>query len=175
VGRGVIHIGRIVPHKRVDRLSDLIADLPALGPLHLVGDDRALDSGLRARLTRRGARLHGILPAPALRAVMATCQFVASASAYEGFGMSLVEGMAAGLVPLANRDVPSFRGIITDGVDGFLVPFGDRAAAAHRVRRAMGEDLAQIGSRARSSAHRCGTVEVVARHRELYAEVARVL
>ena len=56
-------------------------------------------------------------------------------SRFEGLGLSLVEAMAAGCVPVATRlkNVTDF--VVTDGRDGFLFPMGDMAAAAAAVER----------------------------------------
>lgn len=73
----------------------------------------------------------------------------------EAFGLSLVESMACGCIPIA-YDVPYGPGaIITDGVDGFLVPFGDIDGLAERViqLREMGySELESMRSAARKRA-----------------------
>jgi len=51
----------------------------------------------------------------------------------EGFGMALLESLAHG-VPVVAYDVSyGAREAIRDGVDGFVVPWGDRAALAERM------------------------------------------
>jgi poly(glycerol-phosphate) alpha-glucosyltransferase len=51
----------------------------------------------------------------------------------EGFGMALLESLAAG-VPVVAYDVSyGAREAIRDGVDGFVVPWGDRAALAGKL------------------------------------------
>lgn len=53
-------------------------------------------------------------------------------SKQEGFGISTVEAMACGVSVVAT-DVPGSRDILTGLDAGFLVPFGDRQAAATKV------------------------------------------
>jgi glycosyltransferase involved in cell wall biosynthesis len=61
-------------------------------------------------------------------------------SRFEGFGMALVEAMACGL-PVVSYACPAGPGdIITDGVDGFLVPPGDEKALADRICTVIGDD-----------------------------------
>ena len=52
----------------------------------------------------------------------------------EGLPKSLIEGAASGL-PLIAADVPGCREVITDGVDGLLVPVRDAAALAAAICR----------------------------------------
>jgi glycosyltransferase involved in cell wall biosynthesis len=77
--------------------------------------------------------------------------FAFSTTAAEGFGIALIEAMAAGL-PLLASDVPACRQLLDDGAAGELLPPGDvnawtrclaalvadpaaRAALAERARR----------------------------------------
>lgn len=73
----------------------------------------------------------------------------------ELFGMVIIEAQAAGVVPIASRHVGPM-GIITDGVDGFLVDEDDIDGFAARLR-ALAEDqgrLERMSVAARASARR---------------------
>jgi len=52
----------------------------------------------------------------------------------EGLPRTLVEAAACGL-PLITTDVPGCREVVSDGVDGLLVPKGDSKALAQAIRR----------------------------------------
>jgi glycosyltransferase involved in cell wall biosynthesis len=52
----------------------------------------------------------------------------------EGLPRTLVEAAACGL-PLITTDVPGCREVVSDGVDGLLVPRGDSKALAQAIRR----------------------------------------
>jgi len=71
----------------------------------------------------------------------------------EGFPLVLAEGMARGCIPIS-YDMPyGPSDIITDGVDGFLVPNGDIDALAERIASIVAstpEDLAPM----REAGHR---------------------
>src|SRR5215207_4946635 len=51
----------------------------------------------------------------------------------ESFGMVLTEGFAAG-TPVVASDIPGYRDVVRDGVDGVLVPRGDATALAATLR-----------------------------------------
>ena len=54
-------------------------------------------------------------------------------SRFEGFGLSLVEAMAAGCVPIATKLSGITDMIVADGVSGFLCPMGDAEAFAEKI------------------------------------------
>jgi phosphatidyl-myo-inositol alpha-mannosyltransferase len=51
----------------------------------------------------------------------------------ESFGMVLTEALAAGTAVLAS-DIPGYRDVVRDGIDGLLVPPGDALALAEALR-----------------------------------------
>jgi phosphatidylinositol alpha-mannosyltransferase len=51
----------------------------------------------------------------------------------ESFGMVITEGLAAG-TPVLASDIPGYRDVLRDGVDGQLVPVGDPLALAQALR-----------------------------------------
>jgi glycosyltransferase involved in cell wall biosynthesis len=73
----------------------------------------------------------------------------------EGLPKSLIEGAACAL-PLVASDVPGCREVVTDGVDGLLIPVRDAKALADAICRLDDdEELAQrLGAMARAKALR---------------------
>lgn len=53
-------------------------------------------------------------------------------SRYEGFGLPLLEGMAAG-IPVISTNIPVVNEIVRDGENGLLVPYDDSAALAQAI------------------------------------------
>ncbi|MBI4020056.1 MAG: glycosyltransferase family 4 protein [Candidatus Aenigmarchaeota archaeon] len=125
----LLYVGRIAGNKRVDNLIRAVASLKGRMPvkLYIAGDDWM---GLRTGLERlaRDLGVSGnvvfagrVSDREKLR-LLARAQFFVSASEYEGFGISILEAMAAG-VPVIANDIDSFRNFIRHGVNGFLVDF----------------------------------------------------
>jgi alpha-1,3-mannosyltransferase len=162
-GRDLVYIGRLSENKRVDRLIAFMAELHARGDrrkLHIVGSDQeGLWPGLRAlaeRLLMAGlVEYHGFLEPDRLSELLKTCGFIVSASRYEGFGLSIVEGMSVGLLPIMH-DNAAFRethalsgsGLITD-FDEPKRAAGDFLTYAEEVRQ-QDRDEAATFARAQS-------------------------
>jgi glycogen synthase len=59
-------------------------------------------------------------------------------SRYEGFGLPLLEGMAAG-TPVISTNIPVVNEIVRDGENGLLIPYDDSAALARAILAVLGE------------------------------------
>lgn len=133
----LVYVGRLVGHKRVERVVDLAAqleeDFPALR-VHVVGRGAELD-GLRARAGER-VRVHGFLPEAAKNAVLASARLNVTASAFEGWGLTVIEAAALG-VPTVAYDVAGLRDSVRDGITGWLVREDEQLADV--VTRALKE------------------------------------
>jgi hypothetical protein len=65
---------------------------------------------------------------------LARCSaFCAPSLGGESFGLVLLEAMAA-RTPVIASDIDGYRNVVTDDVNGVLVPAGDAAALAHALR-----------------------------------------
>jgi phosphatidylinositol alpha-mannosyltransferase len=91
----------------------------------------------------------------------------------ESFGMVLTEAFAAG-TPVVASDIPGYRDVVRDGMDGVLVPRGDGTALAETLR-----DLALDPARrdalaveARAHARRYAWPTVAGELLEVYREAA---
>ncbi len=132
-------IGRLDPIKRVPLLIRAMKHLPTDWRLDIFGEgaDRAMieraiaDDGLTDRVT-----LHGVIPKP--QSALATIDVLALPSLAEGFGLVLIEAMAAG-VPVVAADSPGIRDVVQHGVNGLLVDVTDSAAFAKALQHACAE------------------------------------
>jgi glycosyltransferase involved in cell wall biosynthesis len=136
----VTWVGRMVAHKRVDRVLDVAA---RLGPAGLVIDvigrgpsgaelaERVASSGLADVV-----RLRGYLPEESKRAAVAASALHLNTSQGEGWGLCVLEAAALG-VPTVAYDVDGLRDAVRPGVTGWLVEPGERIEDV--VERALGE------------------------------------
>lgn len=127
----VVHVGTLEPRKNIAFLVALWrrwfeADPDGCLPLLLCGGDGWKIDGLRSEIERGQAQgwlvRPGYLDDDTLAQVYAAARFSISASIYEGFGLPLVESMAAGTAVLCS-DIPVYREV-TDG-SAWLVQIND--------------------------------------------------
>ncbi|MEU6254507.1 glycosyltransferase family 4 protein [Streptomyces sp. NPDC047043] len=128
----VVAAGRLVPVKRYDLLIEAFAAVAAEHPdwrLRIYGKGEEHDR-LRRLIADLGVWDNVFLMGAAtpMEAEWVKGSIGAAASNFEPFGMTIVEAMRCGL-PVVSTDCPHGPGeIIADGVDGRLVPVGDREA-----------------------------------------------
>ncbi|WP_326636258.1 glycosyltransferase family 4 protein [Streptosporangium sp. NBC_01755] len=140
----LVYLGRLVGHKRVDRVVGLAAELAESRPdlrVHVVGRGPETDA-LLATAAELGVadrvHLHGFLSESGKNAVLGSALLNVTASEFEGWGLTVIEAAAFG-VPTVAYDVAGLRDSIKDGVTGWLVRDGETLADA--VDRAI-EELA---------------------------------
>jgi glycosyltransferase involved in cell wall biosynthesis len=164
--RGVLFVGRLTPHKGLDRL---IEALPTGANLTVAGstghDPNPPESEYPALLARlaaiRPVRFTGAVPDAELPALYRAAAVFALPSVErtcygrpvqisELLGLSVLEAMASGLPVVASRlgGVPE---IVADGETGFLVEPGDVDELHDRLALLLGDPslAAQMGRRAR--------------------------
>ncbi|HEY2282681.1 MAG TPA: lysylphosphatidylglycerol synthase domain-containing protein [Solirubrobacteraceae bacterium] len=93
----------------------------------------------------------------------------------ESFGMVITEGLAAG-TPVLASDIPGYRDVLRDGVDGQLVPVGDPLALAQALRRLALEPArrARMSLAARERAERFAWPHVGAEVLDCYEQALAV-
>ena len=173
-GRRILWVHRLDGQKgfpvALAAFSKVLVDVPDAA-LIVVGEGKDRESlGLLTASARARVDMRGAVPNEETPPYHAASEvFVASAVGQESFGMSLVEAMAAGL-PVVASDIAGYRDVVSDGVDGLLVPPRDPEALATGLVRVLKEpDLARrLGEAGRE---RAGTFDwpiVVDRLEELY-------
>ncbi|MCC5805124.1 MAG: glycosyltransferase [Opitutales bacterium] len=131
--------GRVqIAQKRLDRLGAFFAALGDAGidyRFEILGEGDALPELRRRFAGDRRVLFHGHCFGAAYRAVLRRWKYLFFCSDYEGLPVSLLEGVAAGAVPVypdfhAGKDWPARLD------PGLLYPMGDMKAAAEIIRRA---------------------------------------
>ncbi|WP_392961041.1 glycosyltransferase family 4 protein [Streptomyces sp. LN245] len=172
----IIAAGRLVPVKRYDLLIEAFALVAAEHPdwrLRIYGKGEEherlrrliADLGLYDSVLLMGA-------ATPMEAEWVKGSIAVAASDYEAFGMTIIEAMSCGL-PVVSTDCPHGPGeIIEDGVDGRLVPVGDRDALGEALRGLVRDDEWRLraGRAARKNARRFAPGPVVTQAERLFAE-----
>jgi phosphatidylinositol alpha-mannosyltransferase len=101
---------------------------------------------------------------------MKAADIVCAPSLYgESFGVVLLEAMAAGAVVVAS-DIPGYRDLMRDGVDGVLVPPGESEALRVALRTALDspEKRESLRSAGLESADRYSTVRLAKSYIDLF-------
>jgi glycosyltransferase involved in cell wall biosynthesis len=101
-----------------------------------------------------GLRMLGKVPHRELAGVLGKCDVLVLPSFFEGFGLVLLEALAMGM-PIIATDATAAPDLITDGVEGCIVPVGDSVALAGAMQRLI-ESRAELP---RMSAAARGTAE----------------
>ena len=154
--RFALHVGTIEPRKNVatllaawPRLRTRMPDAPPLVLCGKLGWQQASIAPALARAAAEGWVVWlGYAPDETLRALYDRAAVVVCPSVYEGFGLPLVEAMAAG-APLVCSDIPVFREVAADAA--LFVPADDDDAWARAVADVLSDpdrahDLAIRGS-----------------------------
>lgn len=176
-GPMVLFVGRLEPRKGVLEAIHAATLVAARRPtlrLVVVGEGplrREAEGAVPRRLHDRVWFVGRVDPEDLPRFYRSADVVVAPALGGESFGIVLLEAMAAG-VPVVASDIPGYRSVLTDGVEGRLVPPGDIVALAEAIdvlldnaalRRAMGEA-------GRATAANYDWDRIVERLRELYRD-----
>jgi alpha-1,3-mannosyltransferase len=138
--RTMIYFGRLSKNKRLPTLIALFAALRKISPdwsLIIAGTEfeetfSALGECARSLGVDHAVQFFASPTDADLAALIGAASYFVSLSAYEGFGVSVVEAMSAGLVPILS-DIPTFREFIRRAGRGLLVDAVDLGAAAGAV------------------------------------------
>lgn len=125
-------IGRLDPVKRVPDLIAVAASVADLH-IHIFGDgaDRPrIEAAIAERHVEKLITLHGAIRRP--QEALAMLDVLVLPSAAEGFGLVLIEAMAAG-VPVVATNVDGIRDVIDNQRTGILVPVGNVSALCEAI------------------------------------------
>jgi glycosyltransferase involved in cell wall biosynthesis len=163
--KGQRHLVAAMPFllERVPRAHAVIA---GGGDLEAYLRDLALEVGV-------AERVHVLGPRKDVPALMHAMDVFAMPSIWEGFGLVLLEAMAAGRPVVASR-VATIPEVVVDGQTGLLVPAGDPLALAEAIARLAADPALarQLGEAGRDRLRRHFSIDKMVGDTELlYREV----
>lgn len=131
----LISVGRLVKRKGFSFLIDIVAKLDDRYVLNIIGDGPEKEN-LYAKINELGirerVRLLGIVEEERKFQYLFNSDIYVLSSIHEGFGIVLQEAMQVGL-PIVATDNGGQVDIISDGVNGFLIKYGDIFQAAKAI------------------------------------------
>lgn len=168
-----LYVGQLERSKNIEQLIDEFAESPALAAADLLiaGKPGTAASRVKARIAAAPDRVHylGYVSEATLASLYAGCIAFVFPSLVEGFGLVLVEAMAAGAAVVAMRTsaVPEVVGeaalLVDPGERGALRRAMERLHADHGLRRELSE-------KGRTQAARFSWSEAARRTLDVYRE-----
>lgn len=148
--RFVLSVGHFEPRKNYLTLIDAIRQLHLSGePVHLVivgndsGERRRVEEHIRRYDLASSVHLLSGLTDTELRCVYRIASLLVFPSRYEGFGIPLIEAMAASK-PIAASDIPVFREILLQGCSYFHPDSAESITQAIRSVLGSGTEQARL-------------------------------
>jgi len=173
----VFFCGRHEPRKGLETLLDAFLLLPNHYRLWVASDGPRID-GLRSRYGRESdvaARIEwlGQISERDKLDRLARCSVFSAPSLHgESFGLVLLEAMAA-RTPVVGSDIDGYRNVVTNDVNGILVPAGDAAALSRALREVTeNNELAQrLVAGGDERAEQMSMSRLASRYIEIYRDV----
>jgi alpha-1,3-mannosyltransferase len=176
----MVGIGRTSSNKGIDRLIHALAEVRKTNPeaqLVWAGpDEEGRVAQMRQMAEQAGVagnvKFTGRVEVSELERLLTEANLFVSGSSYEGYGLSTIEAMSSGTVPLVTR-VGIHPQLIADGTNGFLVE-SDVASLVAGMRKALSLDanaLAAMGARARETSMMCTWGHAVEGYLHIYDAV----
>ncbi len=168
----IVFVGRSEPRKGLDVL---LTALPAVRDVHpevrllVVGTEEGPDE-------HEGVLWLGRIPDGLVPAAYRSGYIMASpALGWESFGIVLLEAMASGL-PVVASDIPGYRAVLEDGVQGILVPPGDSGALADALLELIDDEAKRktLSAAALRRAREFSWERLVGDVEEAYAEAVEI-
>ncbi len=176
----LVGIGRVSSNKGIDLLIRAVAELRRTRPnVQLIWagpDEENRIETLRAVAQEAGVsdavKFTGRVEVAELERLLTQANLFVSGSSYEGYGLSTIEAMSSGTVPVVTR-VGIHPQVIRDGKNGFLVD-SDTASLAKGLGQALdvkSEALAVMGQEARDVSEQCTWRRAVQAYLNIYNSV----
>lgn len=146
-----LYVGRFSKNKRIDFLIDTFFNLKKYTKdfrFIIAGRDfDNLDKQMRKRILNLNLEQEvKIVHSPSntdIISLYSSADFFVSASEYEGFGLTILEGMSAGAIPLVSKN-NSFPNIINDKEEGFFIKYHSPLVASKEIYNIINQNLSAV-------------------------------
>ena len=144
VPNSFLFVGRLSKNKGLENLLNAFAKVKKDGnnfSLKIAGKPFDLSKKqVQEMVSEKGlkgnAKVLGMVSKKELLSIYSESEFFVSASEYEGFGISAIEAMSAGLILVLNS-IPPFKTFVSDGKTGFIVDFSDKERAGKAIKKTI--------------------------------------
>ncbi len=135
-----VYLGRLSRNKQIDKLILLFEKLvneDQRYTLHIIGPDfdnlkKELKDLIYEKNLQYNIFLHGPLAQKDINTIFSKSLYFISASAYEGFGLTAIEAMAARSILFLNK-IPTFEKLISSTKAGVLLDFSDLDSCKKKI------------------------------------------
>lgn len=145
----LLYVGRLAPEKQIHQIRTVLDAVPGTR-LALVGGGPA-ENSLRQRFQGANVMFAGYMEGEELSRAFASSDVFLFPSAFESFGLVILEAMASGL-PVVSARVGAAQDMITEGKTGYTFDVNDTDAMVAGVRAILDQpgtlDTMRIAARA---------------------------
>ncbi len=140
-GADFLYIGRLSQNKNIRSLLKTFSFLKSKhsikGKLKIIGPAWDVSVEELSALSKdlgieNDLSFYGVLSPEKIKKEAETCGYFVSASQYEGFGMSMIEAMSVGLIPLVHNN-QAFVELVSKSQCGIFVDYDSAEDAANRI------------------------------------------
>jgi alpha-1,3-mannosyltransferase len=171
----LLFIGRLSPNKRIDMLIEVVnllkKDMPDV-KLYVAGSEwkderKKLEAMVSEKKLERNVIFTGEVSEKEKLSLLSRAELFVSASEYEGFGISVVEAMAAGL-PVVLNNIEAFKNLVNNRKSGFLTDFSKPEIAKKLILKLKNQNLSGISGNAKKEAKKYDWKNLVKRIGDVY-------
>jgi glycosyltransferase involved in cell wall biosynthesis len=157
--RIVLSVGRLLYRKGFHDLINAALGIVEEHPdakIVILGPDHGEQSNLELMIEKKGLKKHCMLFGPAetevVKQFLSICDVFVVPSLYEGLPTTLLEAMAAGK-PVVGSNIESIADVVTDGVDGLLIPPHSPLELSKKVNQLLNDEglSKRLGNKAENS------------------------
>lgn len=145
----ILYSGALIERKGIDVLCEAYLRIANEFPdtqLTIMGDGPLMNKLKRMAGTSLQIEFLGFRDWDVLHNTYAAADLLCAPSKYDGWGLTVIEGLSSGLPVLATEQMGSARDAISEGQNGWLVPWPDADALERSLRKALNLSAAQLSA-----------------------------